>query len=103
MTQALGRAAGAAYDGAEGVLADVGQRSALQPSPHPFDGIEIGGIGGKALDRQPSTVLRDPVANDGCVVRLDAVPQQDDATAHVAAEMLEEPQDGRRAYRARME
>ncbi len=53
--------AGSSDDRSQGVLADVGQGGALEPRPHPFDGIEVGGVGGQPLHADPAVVVLDPL------------------------------------------
>ena len=95
--------AGSSDDGPQGVFADVGQGCALEPRPHPFDGIEVGCVGGQPLHADPAVVELDPLLDVLGTVGLNRVPEQNDTTANVAAEVAKETQHSPSTHGSRLE
>jgi hypothetical protein len=69
---------------AEGVQigrAVIRQLTGLHIAPQGFDGIQFGGVGGQALDRQPGPLPRHVGAHAAAGVGPEAIPQQNDPLA----------------------
>ena len=95
--EAVAAAADPLAKSSECVRAEVCHRGPLQPRPQPLDGIELGGIGGKPMDREPGAVGFEVSPRLKTAVRVEAIPKEDHAASDVAAEMLEEADDLARA------
>lgn len=79
--------------GAETFGAEVGRDRALEPRPRSFHGIEIGGVGGEADQREPVLLALGEGARREATMRVDAVPDHDQRAAVVAVKPLEEADD----------
>jgi hypothetical protein len=89
-------------DGSETVGAEVGSRGALEPRPQAFDWVQLGGIGWKAMHREPGALGLEVGTGLEAAVRVQAVPEQDDGSSDVTTQMPEEAHDLGGADRLRM-
>lgn len=62
-------------------------------APHPLVGVELGGVRGQVLEREPAGVVQSESLDRGGLVRLDVVPDEDDPPAHVTKQVPEEDED----------
>jgi hypothetical protein len=74
----------------------VREPAVLEVAPQQLDGVEIGSVG-REPDNGPPGVSREPGADAGVLVRVAAIPHEDDGPAHVPSEMAEKPEDLRPA------
>jgi hypothetical protein len=77
----------------EVVRSEVGELDALEIAPDPFVGVEFGGVGWEVLEDQSMMVLADEPFDRHRLVRVDVVPDQDDAAPDVAEQMTKEDED----------
>ena len=62
-------------------------------TPHPLVGVELGGVRGQVLEREPAGVVQSESLDRGGLVRFDVVPDQDDLPPHVTKQVLEEDEN----------
>jgi len=77
----------------EAFRTEVGRDGALEPRPRAFHGIELGGVGGQAYQREPVPLALGEGARREAAVRIDAVPDPDQGAAVMAVQSLEEAND----------
>lgn len=85
---------------AEMARGEVGEFDLLEIAPNPLVGVELGGVWGEILQREPAVVVVDePLDRDG-PVGIDVVPDEDDPTADMTEQVLEEYEHLRGGNRA---
>jgi len=89
-------------NGPETVGAEVGGRSALEPCPQAFDRVEFRGIRGQAMHGEPRGLGLDVRAGDEAAVRVQPVPEQENASPEMTTQVPEEAHDLGRADRPRI-
>ena len=80
-----------ASDLVDGVWSEVRETTVLEVAPEQLHGVEFGGVGRKP-DDVPARMRGQPRAHELVLVRVAAVPDQDDGPAYVTREMAEKPQ-----------
>jgi len=66
---------------------------ALEPRPEAFDRVEFGGVGREAMHREPRVLSLDMLPGHHAAVGVQAVPEQDDGSADVTSQVLQEVDD----------
>ena len=97
-----GRAADAPKTGTKLVLdpveivgAEVGELAALDVTPHEFGRVQIRGVAGQALDREPRALRAQVRLHGATLMRRQAIPDQDDSTAaELPLEVVQEVDEG---------
>src|SRR5665213_995731 len=78
----------------DGVGTEIGELAVLQIAPDLFDRIQVGGVGRKPLDHQPSSLALEEGLHSSAAVRRESVPDQGDlVTAEMTVEFGEELHD----------
>src|SRR5674476_1597820 len=62
----------------DGVRAEVGEFATFQVAPDLFDRIQVGGVGRKPLDHQPSSLVLDEGLHGSAAVGRESVPDEGD-------------------------
>ncbi len=77
-----------AFQGGEIVRREVREVGVLRVAPHGFHRVEVGRVGGRPLDDDP-TVLAEPGRHAGCPVRPMPIPDDGEAVGQMTAQGLE--------------
>lgn len=86
-----------AADRREAFRTEIGRDGALEPGPHAFDGVELGGVGGESVHREPGALGVEVGVRLDAAVGVEAIPEQDHGTAQMATQVFEEADHLRRA------
>lgn len=73
-----------------GVRRPVRHLAAFGPAPQALHRVELRGVGGQELQRDPVGVLDHPLAHGDTAVLVQAVPDQHHGARHEAAKVLQE-------------
>jgi hypothetical protein len=65
---------------------NVREPAVLQVASEQLDGIELGSVGPEPDGGPPPWVAGEPSSDEGVVVRIAAIPHQEDGTVHVPGE-----------------
>src|SRR5207253_772028 len=86
-TQASALAGHVLLDLVDGVWGEVREAAVLEVAPQQLHGVEVGRVGRKP-DDLPARMCGQPCAHELVLVRVAAIPHEDDGTPHLAREFF---------------
>ena len=84
------------------VRAEIGEFLALDVPPHELSRVQIRGVAGQALDREPGALAAQVFLHRPTLMRRQPIPDQDDSpTAHLSLQVVQELDEGHVVVTAR--